>query len=245
MESDAGLEATAAGTAGARLDPGTARTRSLLRYGVVVGPFYLTAGLAQALVREGFDLARHPLSLLANGPGGWVQTANFLLSGLMVVAAAVGIARALRPHSRASTWFLGLFGLGMVAAAFFPADPVDGFPVGTPEGFPTSVTTTGLVHFAAGGIGFIALAVSGMVMAGAMRRRGDPRMALFSFLAGLCVIGGFLGPMVLPVLPLGGTAGIWFAVVVGWAWLAVISLHLLRGQDARPAPTSSSGASHR
>jgi hypothetical protein len=34
----------------------------LLRWGVVAGPFYLAVGLIQALVRDGFDLARHPLS---------------------------------------------------------------------------------------------------------------------------------------------------------------------------------------
>jgi len=71
-------------------DRGAAITRALLGYGVLVGPFYLAVGLVQALVRDGFDLARHPLSLLANGPGGWIQTANFVVSGLMVVAAALG-----------------------------------------------------------------------------------------------------------------------------------------------------------
>ena len=51
---------------------GAAGTRSLLRYGVLVGPFYLALGVIQGLVRDGFDFARHPLSVLANGPGGWV-----------------------------------------------------------------------------------------------------------------------------------------------------------------------------
>ena len=49
---------------------------SLLRWGVVAGPFYLTVALAQALLRDGFDLSRHSLSMLANGPGGWVQSAS-------------------------------------------------------------------------------------------------------------------------------------------------------------------------
>jgi hypothetical protein len=91
-------------------------------------------GLIQAFVREGFDFARHPLSLLANGPGGWVQTANFALTGLMVVAAAVGFKRVLGPRSLATSAFLGFFGVCMIVAAVFPADPMDGFPVGTPVG---------------------------------------------------------------------------------------------------------------
>ena len=203
-----------------------ARTQSLLACGMVVGPFYLAVGLIQAFVRDGFDFTRHPLSLLANGPGGWVQTANFLLSGLMVIAAAVGLGRVLQPQSRAVGWVLGCFGVGMIAAAAFPADPVDGFPIGTPEGYPTTVSTSGVLHFVSAGIGFIALAVSCFVVAIAMRRRREPSMARLSFLSGLAVILGFFGPAVLPASV--GIAGIWFSVVVGWAWLALTSGHLSR-----------------
>src|SRR5262245_4765971 len=102
---------------------------------MVVGPFYLAVGLLQALVRDGFAFSRHPLSVLANGPGGWVQTANFVLSGAMVIAAAVGIGRVL-PGWRAGRVFLAAFGASMLVAAVFPADPMDGFPAGTPLGPP-------------------------------------------------------------------------------------------------------------
>ena len=199
-------------------------TRSLLRCGVVAGPFYLAVGLIQALVRDGFDLARHPLSLLANGPGGWVQTVNFVLTGMMVLAAAVGFRRVLGPKPRAVTWFLGGFGVAMIVAAVFPADPVDGFPPGTPEGFPTSITTTGLVHFAAGALGFTFLALSCFFAAWAMSRRHVPSLAWLSLLSGLAVVLGFFGGMVSPI----GILGIWFAVVMGWVWLAVMSLRLSR-----------------
>jgi hypothetical protein len=202
-----------------------AGTRLLLRCGVLAGPFYLAVGLIQAFFREGFDLARHPLSLLANGPGGWVQTANFVLTGLMVLAAAIGVARVLGGvRSPAATWFLGAFGVAMIVAAIFPADPADGFPPGTPEGVPTSITTIGLVHFVAGGLGFIFLAVSCFFAVRALSRRNLQSLARFSLLAGVAVVVGFFSGMVLPV----GTLGIWFAVVVGWAWLTVTSWHLER-----------------
>jgi hypothetical protein len=203
-------------------------TRTLLRAGIVAGAFYLAVGLAQALLREGFDFARHPLSVLANGPGGWVQTANFVVSGLLVVAAAVGIRRVLGTDARALSWFLAAFGAGMLAAALFPADPVDGFPPGTPEGHPTSISTAGMIHFIAGALGFVALAVSAFLGARAMRRRNESLMARLSLAAGLAVLLGFFGG---PLLGGGGLmiAGIWFAVVVGWAWLAVLSFRLYRG----------------
>src|SRR5262249_41415299 len=99
MESNAWAR-TAAGAGESGFDQRAATTRSLLRCGVIAGPFYLAVGLAQAFVRDGFDFKRHALSHLANGPGGWVQTANFVLSGLMVIAAAIGFARTLGPRSR-------------------------------------------------------------------------------------------------------------------------------------------------
>jgi hypothetical protein len=222
------------------MEPGTwTSPRSLLRCGVVVGPFYLAVGLAQALVRQGFDLAKHPLSVLANGTGGWVQTANFVLSGLMVIAAAIGLRSALRPHSRAAGWILGCFGLGMLVAAVFPADPMDGFPVGTPEGIPTTLSTSAVIHFIAGALAFLALAVSCFVVAMALLRRRNPWMACLSFLSGVAVFGGFFAPALLPAT--GPVAGIWFSVVIGWAWLTLTSLHLLR--STKP-PSGGSGNSN-
>ncbi|MGH9380609.1 MAG: DUF998 domain-containing protein [Thermoanaerobaculia bacterium] len=200
----------------------SAFTRSLLRWGVLAGPFYLAVGLIQALVRDGFDFARHPLSVLANGPGGWVQTANFVLTGLMVLAAAVGIGRVLGPKTRVLTWVLGIFGAAMIAAAVFPADPVDGFPPGTPEGPPTSISTTGLLHFFAGALSFLFLGISGFVAARAAWRRNLSSLAWISLASGLAVVIGFFGGFMLPF----GIAGIWFAVVMGFAWLSYLSLRL-------------------
>ena len=40
-------------------------TRSLLGYGIIAGPMYVLISLAQAVTRDGFDLARHEWSLLA------------------------------------------------------------------------------------------------------------------------------------------------------------------------------------
>jgi hypothetical protein len=211
------------GANGANAGRGAA-TRSLLGWGIVAGPFYLLVGVVQGLVRDGFDFARHPLSVLANGPFGWIQTANFVLAGLMVIAAAVGFRRALGPAARGVTWCLAGYGAAMLVAAVFPADPVDGFPPGTPDGFPTSISTTGLLHFVAGALAFACLALSGLCAAWTMARRSAWPLAVFSLLSGLAVGFGFFGGMALPV----GILGIWFAVVVGWAWLAVTSFRLRR-----------------
>jgi len=211
-------------TAQAELGRGAAVTRFLLQCGVGARPFYLAVGLGQAFLREGFVFAKHPLSVLTNGPGGWIQTANFVITGLMVLAVAAGLGRVLGPKSRAVTWFLGGYGMAMVVASMFRADPVDGFPPGTPLGPPTSISTTGLIHFIAGALGFTFLAVSCFVAARAMRRRNASSLALLSLLSGFAVVLGFFGGIFLPV----GVWGIWFAVVVGWGWLTIMSLRLNR-----------------
>lgn len=64
-------------------DSAAAVSRSLLGWGVVVGALYLAIGIIQALTHEGFDLARHLLSLFMLGDFGWIQTGNLVLSGLM------------------------------------------------------------------------------------------------------------------------------------------------------------------
>src|SRR3954453_15985368 len=78
-------------TANGHREPATRVTRLLLGCGVVAGPFYVVVALAQALTREGFELTKHSWSLLANGDLGWIQITNFIATGLMVVAAAVGL----------------------------------------------------------------------------------------------------------------------------------------------------------
>lgn len=202
-------------------------TRSLLGYGVLVGPFYLALGVGQGVVRDGFSFARHPLSVLANGPGGWVQTANFVVSALMVLAAVAGVARVDAGRSRGMRGALVVYALGMIAAAFFPTDPIDGFPPGTPLGVPTTMSTSGLVHLIAGAVTFIAMAIACWAGARTMSKRAERGLARLSMLAGFVVFFGFFGGAAFSS-NVGGVAGIWLAVVAGWAWLAIVSRYYYR-----------------
>src|SRR4051794_28473641 len=161
-------------------------TRSLLGYGILAGPFYVAVSLAQALTRDGFDLSRHPWSLLANGHHGWIQVANLLLSGAMVLAAAVGLRRALRPGTGAR-WAPRLvagYGLGLVAAGCLRADPALGFPAGTPDG-PGPVSWHGIGHLAAGGIGFLCVIAACLVLGRRFAVEGRRGWARYSRVCGI------------------------------------------------------------
>ena len=72
------------------VDGRAAATRSLLGWGVVAGPFYLVVAVVHALLKPGFDFSRHAISLLMITDTGWVQRANLVLAGVMVIAAGIG-----------------------------------------------------------------------------------------------------------------------------------------------------------
>jgi hypothetical protein len=90
---------------------------------VVAGPLYTIVGLIQMFIRPGYDIRRHALSLLSNGDLRWIQVANFEVSGLLVIAGALGMRRVLR-DSRGGTWeplLLGIYGLSLIGAGIFSA----------------------------------------------------------------------------------------------------------------------------
>ena len=128
---------------------GTSReARALLACGVAAGPLFVLVALAQAVLRAGFDPNDHPVSLLSLGDLGWIQITNFIVAGLLFVACALGMRRALHP-GRAGTWgpwLVGAFGVSLVLGGVFVADPALGFPPGTPEGTADDMTWHGVLH---------------------------------------------------------------------------------------------------
>jgi hypothetical protein len=189
-------------------------TKSLLGYGVIAGPLYVVVSLAQAYTRDGFDPTRHAWSLLQNGDLGWIQTTNLIVSGLMVVAAAVGVRRAVGRGAVP----LGIYGVGMVVAGLFRADPARGFPAGSVG---DTVSWHGLVHLAAGGVGFVGLAIASFLLA---RRSGFP---LFSRLVGAALVGTF-GAMNASAGAAWGLLLFTAGIVLVSAWLSVVSVRLYR-----------------
>lgn len=204
-------------------------TRSLLGYGVLAGPFYVLVSITQAVLRDGFDLTRHDWSLLANGAGGWIQVVNLVLTGLMVATAAVGYRRALRGGvgQRWAPRLLAVYGLGLVGAGIFRADPMAGFPAGTPDGPPVTFTVPGMLHFVCGGVGFLALIMATFVLAKRFARDGRRGRAAVSVVTGVAFLAGFAGIASgsdTPTVVLAFTA----SVLLVWAWLSSTSAHLYR-----------------
>jgi hypothetical protein len=200
-------------------------TKALLTCGVLAGPLYMAVYLGQAFTRPGFDITRHTASVLSNGDLGWIQVANFLVCGVLSIAAAIGMRRALRT-GRGGTWgpiLIGLLGVGTLLAALFTADPVDGFPPGTPLGPPTTITTTGLLHFVTALAAFAGWIAASFVFARRFAALGQPAWAIFSTATGALFLVAFLGSAAAAV-PVVGLVG---AVALAWAWLSATAAKLM------------------
>ena len=203
-------------------------TRALLAGGVVAGPVYVVVGLVEAFTREGFDLAHHSLSLLANGPLGWIHGAMLVVTGLLAIAGAIGLRQALAdgPGRGWGPVLVGVYGAGLVAAGFLTADPAQGFPPGTAEGAPATYTWHGIGHLAAGGIGFLCLIAACAVFARRFARQGERGWAAYSLATGVIFLAGFAGIA-------SGNQVAWVnlvfgaAVVVAWTWISALCARVL------------------
>jgi len=201
---------------------------ALLTAGAWAGPVYVVVGSTQALTREGFNPTSHAWSLLTLGDLGWIQVANFVVTGLLTLALAIGIRRQLNPGP-AGTWgalLVGVFGLSLVGAGLFPPDPMAGFPPGSPGG---SFTIHGMLHFALGGVGFLAQIVGCFIFARRFAGRKEPGWAWFSLATGLAFGAAFFGIA-------SGSGSVWIivaftvAIVLLFTWMTLLALRLRLGR---------------
>jgi hypothetical protein len=67
------------------------KTKALLACGVIGAPLFVGAFLIEGATRADYDPLRHPVSSLALGESGWMQVANFIVAGLLMLAFACGL----------------------------------------------------------------------------------------------------------------------------------------------------------
>jgi hypothetical protein len=200
-------------------------TRPLLLCAAIAAPLFATASLAQAATREGFDLTRHPLSVLSTGDLGWLQITNFIVTGVLTVLGATGLRQALHgtPGGRWAPRLVRVAGFGLVAAGVLVMDPADGFPVGTPAGMPAAMTWHSLGHMVAGTVSFATLIAACYVLGHHYARTGHRGSAVASRIAGTALLVGDGWAMT------GGRAGsltLAIGAITTMLWVAVVAARL-------------------
>lgn len=206
----------------------TIQAKQLLRGGVFAGLVFYGVAFVEMLFRPGFNLARHPVSMLSLGEAGWIQILNFLISGSLVVLCALGMRKLLK-GGKAGTWgpiLIGLNGIGFILAGIFTADPANGFPAGAPEGLPEQISAHASLHFAAFSLAFLALTVACFVFA--RRFLSDKQtkgLGVYSLLTGI------IAPVVIGIsASVPNIDGILAAAggIISFTWLAVVAGQLIK-----------------
>ena len=199
-------------------------TRTLLSCGIFAGPLFAMVGLIQAFTIPGFDLTHHYLSQLSSGELGWIQIGNFVVAGLLTLAAAVGVRRALSGGTlgRVTPLLLGGFGIGLAAAGVFVADPALGFPPGTPDAIPTQQSWHSMLHGVAAIVSFTFLVAACFTLGWRFARQREWGWAIFSIAAGIVSFA-------LPAVPNPwGGVFLFVAAAIGFGWLAAVCAKLMR-----------------
>jgi hypothetical membrane protein len=214
------------------------KTKALLSCGAIAGPLFVLVFLVEGATRAGYDPLRHPVSSLALGDHGWTQTANFVVAGLLTLAFAAGLRLALWP-GKGSIWgplLIGAWAIGLLGAGIFPTDPVSGYPPGTPDQLP-GYSWHGAFHDLFSLPGFAALAAACFVFGSRFAARGERGWAVYSFFTGLAFTVAF----VLASAGFGQAEGLVdlaglfqrLAVTIGFGWLTLFALRLLRSSPER------------
>jgi hypothetical protein len=225
---------------------GSMRTRLLLICGALAGPFFTIVWLVQGLTRANYDPMRYAISSLSVSEFGWIQIANFLITGTLILAFSVELWRhdATLRGSSGSVWgplLIGLVGIGLIGSGIFVTDPLNGYPPGTPV-IPTERTWHGILHDLFGIPFFLGLPIACFVFARFFTRQGERSWAWYLRLSGIGMFAVFvvarLGFRLLPTYPdLAANFGLLqrITVTIGLAWLTLLAVKMMRAPSEIPA----------
>ncbi|MEV6158445.1 DUF998 domain-containing protein [Nonomuraea sp. NPDC052129] len=239
-----------------------ARSSTLLACGFAPLVFVVVI-LLDGAAQPGYDPINRWGSELSNGEWGWIQIVNFVITGLLTIAFAAGIPRALEsgPGSKAIPIFTGILGFCLIVAGVFVTDPNPGFPLGVQP--PAEPTLHGWIHNLNLFPAWAALTAAILTAAyRAIVRKEGPAWILTT------VIAGILTPLTLYIAAQrfsfdtlsGNGHGLWQRIsqAIGFGWYALYSARLLRDSEHAPQvagrrsvahpsrrPSSNTAAQHR
>jgi hypothetical protein len=214
-------------------------TRGLLSCGLTAGPVFITTFLVEGATRDRYRPLRHPVSSLALGPRGRIQTANFAVAGTLVLAGAAGLARVGAPavSTRAARVLIGAAGAGLIGAAVFATDPVSGYPPGTPDAL-TQPSRAGTMHNLAAIPVFLGLSAAALTCSRQSIRAGHRGFGLYcaatatTMLATTALASAGFGqsPRLVNLAGLFQRA----SIMTGFGWLTALSAQALTASGREP-----------
>ena len=204
----------------------------LLLCGALAGPLFTIAWLVETFLHTDYNSMRHAISSLSHGEFGWMQNVNFILTGILTLALAFGVWRVLRAREMPG-WgsiLLIVVAIGFIGSGFFPTDPLNGYPPGTPI-LVIPPTPRGALHLFFAALIF-GLPAAGFVLAQYVVGQAERNWSLYSRVTAITfillysiTIAAFLQVDGLP-----NFAGLLqrISLVIILTWMTVLPIYLLK-----------------
>src|SRR5688572_63917 len=209
------------------------KTKLFLVCGAIAGPFFTIAWFVEGLTRANYDPMRHPISSLAIGESGWTQVTNFIITGVLTLALAFGLRGALgsRGGPKWGVIWMTAIGIGFIGAALFVADPMNGYPPGTPL-LLMQPTVVGRLHRLFSALVFFGIPAAAFSLSGLFAKNGERTWATYSRVTAIAFIVMFVLTSIgfAQAEPLVKYAGLLqrITLLIGLTWMTLLPLHLLK-----------------
>lgn len=211
------------------------KTKALLLCGAIACPLFIIIVLIEGAVRPDYNSLLHPLSSLSIGDTGWTQILNFIFTGILLVIFSLGLKQVCTSDKVKfrGPLLIRLVGIGLIGAGIFVTDPLFGYPTVKPLVL-RQFTFHGHLHDGFSMLVFICLPWACFAFRKHFIAKGEQGWATYSVFTGYIMIATFIITS-MGFKQLSGFVnytGVFqrLCVSIGWIWLTLLSLHLLKNQ---------------
>lgn len=209
-------------------------TRLLLAGGAIGSLLNVVVVLVLGATRSDYNAWQLPDSSLELGDGGWIQIANYVVTGALLIGFAIGLRRCLRV-GRGATWgpvLIGLYGVTFIAAGIFVTDPELGYPAGASS----TATVHGILHIISGQLQFLSVIAACFVLARRDAADAAERgWARYSAATGLLVAISYVGFILIGTTWDGGPLGLIerIGIFAGGSWVTLLVIRFMSNRSRR------------
>lgn len=205
----------------------SAHSRFPLILGMIAGPLFILTFIIEGFLRPNYNPLSHPVSSLSIGNLGWIQTLNFIITGIFVLAFSIGLRRTF--NSSKGSILIGLMGAGLLGAGIFISDPVYGYPIDLPFRL-AQYTYSGHLHDLFSILAFLCLPAASFSLVHRFTSQKKMGWSRYSILTGVSMLLTFvIAVLGFKQLFLPEFAGIFqrISIIIGFSWMSLLAMQFI------------------